>query len=65
MYYFVTVATTVGRQLNHIRARDRETAKQTVAEYNRRHPDWHMKLLKRRGTNRQAKLETRLFRRAK
>lgn len=63
MYYFVTVATSVGRQLNHIRARDRDSAKRVVADYNQRHPDWKMKLLKRRATNKQSKLETRLFRR--
>ncbi len=63
MYYFVTVATSVGRQLNHIRAKDRNEAKRKVAEYNARHPDWHMRLLKRKATNKQSKLETRLFRR--
>lgn len=62
MYYFVTVATPVGRQLNHIRAKDRGAAKHKVAEYNKRHPDWNMRLLKRRATNKQSKLETRLFR---
>ena len=61
MYYFVTVATAVGRQLNHIRAKDRDAAKQVVADYNNRHPDWKMRLLKRRATNKQSKLETRLF----
>jgi len=63
MYYFVTVATSVGRQLNHIQAKDREAAKRKVAEYNARHPDWNMRLLKRRATNKQSKLETRLFKR--
>lgn len=63
MYYFVTVATAVGRQLNHIRAKDRDDAKRIVSEYNARHPDWNMRLLKRRATNKQSKLETRLFRR--
>jgi len=61
MYYFVTVATSVGRQLNHIRAKDRDAAKRAVAEYNSRHPDWNMRLLKRRATNKQSKLETKLF----
>ena len=63
MYYFVTVATDVGRQLNHIKANDRVAAKKKVDDYNKRHPDWKMKLLKRRATNSQSKLETRLFRR--
>ena len=62
MYYFVTVATTVGRQLNHIRAKSREDARKKVVEYNARHPDWNMRLLKRKATNKQSKLETRLFR---
>ena len=63
MYYFVTVATAVGRQLNHIRAKNRVEAEKKVKEYNGRHPDWKMKLLKRKGTNKQSKLETRLFKR--
>ena len=63
MYYFVTIATAVGRQLNHIRAKDRNDARRIVADYNKRHPDWKMKLLKRKPTNKQSKLETRLFRR--
>ena len=62
MYYFVTVATSVGRQLNHITARDRAEARKKVVEYNKRHPDWRMKLLKRKPTNKQSKLETKLFR---
>ena len=62
MYYFISVATSVGRQLNHIRAKDRGDAKRIVAEYNKRHPDWKLKLLKRKATNKQSKLETRLFR---
>lgn len=63
MYYFVTVATPVGRQLNHIRAKNRDDARHIVKEYNNRHPDWNMRLLKRKATNQQSKLETRLFRR--
>ena len=65
MYYFVTLSTDVGRQLNHLRAKDREQAKKIVSDYNSRHPDWNMRLLKRKGTNLQSKLETRLFRKVR
>ena len=62
MYYYVTVATDVGsRQLTYINARSRDGAKRRVAEYNARHPDWNMRLLKRRATRKP--VEVRLFRR--
>lgn len=63
MYYFVTIATSVGRQLNHIKAQTSDEARTTVAAYNKRHPDWKLKLLKRNPVHSQTKLETRLFRR--
>jgi hypothetical protein len=42
MQYFVTVATSEGRQVNHIKARTLIAAIRKVNEYNKRHPDWDM-----------------------
>ena len=44
MQYFVTIATSEGRQVNHIKASTLLAAIKKVNGYNKRHPDWDMLL---------------------
>jgi hypothetical protein len=49
--YLVTIATSVGRRENHIDAKNRAEARKRVALYNKRHPTWKMRLLKRKAVS--------------
>ena len=60
MMYFVTIATSEGRELNFITASSRSEASARVKKYNTRYPGWKMKLLKRKPTNKPIKI--RLYR---
>lgn len=46
MWYHVSLETGKGRMRNHIKAGNKTVAKKKVDVYNKKHPDWNMKLLK-------------------
>ena len=45
MQYYVTIQTSEGRQVNHIRARNLVSAIRKVGKYNQKHPTWEMYLM--------------------
>jgi hypothetical protein len=44
MQYAITIETSVGKQLNHIKAKDLTDAIKQVNTYNSKHPDYKMRL---------------------